>query len=107
LETVIKADGIFFLPRVKIPPEWVASVTPTHNLELQLERIREKDPALGELAAAGTIRGAFCGFILRCTCARCGDDYRTCQCSKFADEGVTEQVEDFELVSFYWTDRPV
>jgi hypothetical protein len=107
LETVIKADGLFFLPRVKIPPEWVARVTPTHNLELQLERIKEKDPDLGDLTAAGTIRGAFCGFILRGTCARCGDDYRTCQCSKYADDGVAEQVEDFELVSFYWTDRPV
>jgi hypothetical protein len=107
LEAVIKADGLFFLPRVKIPREWVAGVTATHDLELDLERIREKDPDLEALTATGFIKGAFCGFILRSTCSRCTENYRTCNCSKYADADVAELVEGFELVSYYWTDRPV
>jgi hypothetical protein len=106
LGSVIKADGIFFLPRVKIPREWIQRSTPEGRLNLRLERVKDADPDLAELALAGKIAGTFSGFIFRSTCSRCGSVYRTCPCSKYADEDVCERVEEFDLVSCYWTDRP-
>jgi hypothetical protein len=106
LGSVVKADGIFFLPRVKIPRGWIERSTPDGSLNLRLEEITVADPELAELAAAGTIAGTFSGFIIRSTCSRCGAVYRICPCSKYADEDVSEHVEEFDLVSCYWTDRP-
>jgi hypothetical protein len=106
LGRVIKADGIFFLPRVTIPREWIAQVNQTGGLELNLEAIKENDPDIADLAGGSTIKGVFCGFISRSTCTCCGDEYRSCQCSKYADSGVAERVEAFDFVSFHWSDRP-
>jgi hypothetical protein len=106
LGRVIKADGIFFLPRARIPREWIDSANPDGTLNLRLERINEADSDLAELAVAGKIAGTFSGFIFHSTCSRCGSVYRICPCSKYADNDVSERVEKFQLVSRYWTDRP-
>lgn len=41
-------------------------------------------------------------FILRSTCSQCGEIYRLCPCSKYADADVCERVENFALVLVYW-----
>jgi hypothetical protein len=105
LGKVIKADGIFFLPRVKIPREWITS-EPDGSWFFRLDVINEKDQDIGDLVMTGVAKGAVCGFISRSTCISCGGDYRSCLCIKCADPGVAERVDDFSLVSFDWTDRP-
>jgi hypothetical protein len=105
LGTVIKADGIFFLPRVKIPREWITSKA-DGSWFLRLDAFNGGDQDIRDLVMTGVVKGTVCGFISRSTCTSCGGDYRSCLCIKCADPGVAERVDDFSLVSFHWTDRP-
>jgi hypothetical protein len=105
LGKVIKADGIFFLPRVKIPREWITS-KPDGTWFLRLDAISEGDQDIRDLVMTDVVRGTVCGFISRSTCISCGREYRSCPCIKCADAGVAERVDEFSLVSIHWTDRP-
>lgn len=98
LGKVIKADGIFFLPRVKIPREWITS-KPDGSWFFRLDAINGEDQCIRDLIMTDVVKGAVCGFISRSTCTTCGGDYRSCLCIKCTDPGVAEQVDDFSLVS--------
>jgi hypothetical protein len=105
LGKVIKADGIFFLPRVKIPREWIAS-RPDGSWFLRLDATNGGDQDIRDLVMTDVVKGTVCALISRSTCTSCGGDYRSCLCIKCTDPGVAERVDDFSLVSFHWTDRP-
>ncbi|HUI90377.1 MAG TPA: hypothetical protein VLX61_16790 [Anaerolineales bacterium] len=57
------------------------------------------------LEVAGVVPGF--GFLIKeSRCTRCGNEYRSCECSKMLDDNVAEQIRDFAPFPF-WTDRPL
>lgn len=105
LASVLKRDGIFFLPRVEVPREWITGVTGQCRPSVDAAQINRDDPAIGQLLLGEQIAPAFAAFI-RSSCSSCGMDYHECSCSKYTDEDVTEVVEDFDPLYCFWTDRP-
>lgn len=105
LFNVIKAEGIFSLPRVTVPRDWVKT-NEAGSIGVELDHVNREDPAIGELLADGSVTGTFSALLLQTTCTKCGNDYRICARSKYADEGVVVRVDEFDPVSIFWTDRP-
>jgi hypothetical protein len=105
LFNVIKAEGIFSLPRVTVPRDWVKT-SDAGSIGVDLDQVNREDPTIGELLVDGSVTGTFSALLLQTTCTKCSNDYRICACSKYADEGVVVRVDDFDPVSIFWTDRP-
>ena len=55
LFNVIKAEGIFSLPRVTVPRDWVKT-NEAGSIGVELDHVNREDPALGELLADGSDR---------------------------------------------------
>lgn len=43
--------------------------------------------------------------IKKTICDKCGNDYVNCQCIKFLDEGVMEQIVEADYIGMIWTNR--
>lgn len=61
---------------------------------------------LVRLFKEGRITWADLWLIKRSTCSVCRKDYLACNCSKYVDEPVHQEMVDVELCDLFWTNRP-
>lgn len=36
-------------------------------------------------------------------CSHCGKDYAQCDCIKFIDKNISEQIKEYEIIGLIWT----
>ena len=54
----------------------------------------------------GRISWADLWLVKRTICSACGEDYLVCNCSKYIDDPVQQNMVDIELLDLFWTNRP-
>lgn len=103
---MVCSDGVLYIRRRGIAPEIKYQLNRSENGSLIVNFAFTKEQF--ELSKAYGERriDVAPGYILKKTkCSKCSNDYKECEHSKYLDNGVTESVVDYDLVSIVWTDR--
>lgn len=99
--TLINGDIVCF-KRKLVPPSMIKTKTSEDGIERIILKLRKDEiPYLLEhkIVVAPHFR------IKQSICKKCGKDYRTCDCIRFIDGDVTEEVTKADLFGYVWTNR--
>ncbi len=69
-------------------------------------KIPSSNEVLRELLRSGRIASSGLFQVIRSRCMKCGNDYQSCDCSKYLDEGAAQIMEEAPLCGAFWTNRP-
>jgi len=67
--------------------------------------VKKTEVELIELLRQGALQTACASLVKGSTCRSCKQSYFTCNCSKYLDEDVCQEMTDFKLLAPFWTNR--
>ncbi|THE13983.1 hypothetical protein E1I69_05635 [Bacillus timonensis] len=72
------------------------------GIELQMLK---PHPEVIEEIEKGSLEIAPVFIVNQSKCSKCEQEYRNCNCTKYSDEGVFENMEDINSIGIFWTKR--
>ncbi|MBD1398804.1 hypothetical protein H9Q13_16650 [Pontibacter sp. JH31] len=103
---LVNGDGVIYVKRRSINPDWVQDITNDENgLKYKLE-IPEDNRDLLEAIQKNDIHLAFSTIVSKARCGKTSGDYFTSTTSKYLDNDVYVVLEECSLAGAFWTDKP-
>lgn len=107
IDRVLRMTGILLFERKKIDRDWYMA---NFDEETQAPCVNFAIPRsqndLVRLLENGQLTWCSGHVVEASTCSGCQQEYLACNCSKYLDGPVHQQMIEAPLVDFYWTNRP-
>lgn len=106
LKNICQYDGVIYIKRKIVDPKF--KLTPiTNEYGLNCSLTMPEDGKDYSDIKEGKIVPVMTYFNKKATCSKSGKNYFESEYSKFLDDDVHVIIEDFEGLTFYWSDKPV
>lgn len=103
---VLKKTGLIVLNRKYVDPEnYTMRFDAEKNILFCDLKVKKKDIELIELLRQGKLATAYANLVIASKCTACNGSYLACNCSKYLDTDVCQEMTDFKLLAPFWTNR--
>ncbi|MCI7180834.1 MAG: hypothetical protein MSA26_09755 [Lachnospiraceae bacterium] len=100
LTDLMRSDGTLHFERKMVPPEMIEKTDCGHKDVYATLKLKEEEY---NIINNNNIQIAPMYKIKNSKCNKCGKPYFQCDCIKFIDDDVTEEIIDFEWLAMSWT----
>lgn len=105
LQDLLNSSGCLCFERIFIDPDYYKLYFANGSIRMS-HQISREETELIKLLRSGKINYANANMIRRSRCSNCGKNYMGCNCSKYFQKGdVVQNVEKFDLLGVFWTNR--
>lgn len=102
---LIKSDGVIYIKRNSINPDWITDLRKDEmGIKYKLEIPKGNEDIL-EAVSKKEIFPAFSSIVTKVRCGKTNEDYFESKTSKVLDEDVHAIIEEASLAGAFWTDR--
>lgn len=102
---LLSNDGVIYIKRNSINPDWVTDLSADENgIKYKLE-IPKGHEGIFEAVSKKEIFPAFSSILTKVRCGKTNEDYFKSKTSKFLDDDVFAVIEKASLAGAFWTDK--